>query len=102
LRAIELSGMPLDTLRQGFRAFSGRLTLAQRDDGKWTLSYCTGQYYPTEYRAAVCAVSAAALWDYYRDDFAHDPHKPERSPGDSIRMNFCRLFGRTMQQRWFD
>lgn len=49
-------------LKAAFRAFSGRLTW----DGK-KLSYCAGQYWPTEYRKAVCAVLSQALWDYYRD-----------------------------------
>ena len=48
------------------RAFSGRLTLTVRDDGAASVDYCVGQYFPTEYRAAVCAVCAAALWAYFR------------------------------------
>lgn len=30
------------------------------------IDYCTGQYWPTEYRRAVCAVLASALRDYQR------------------------------------
>mgnify|MGYP000943654692 CR=1 FL=1 len=45
-----------------FRAYSGRLTW---DGAK--LSYCTGQYYPTEYRRAAAAVLAALLWRRYDD-----------------------------------
>lgn len=33
-----------------------------------TVDYCTGQYFPTEYRRAVCAVLASALWDYTREN----------------------------------
>src|SRR5574343_177078 len=66
IRAVELSGITADMLREAFRAFSGRLTLTERD-GKPALEYCTGQYFPTEYRKAVCAVCAAALWSYKRD-----------------------------------
>lgn len=54
-----------DMLREGFRAYSGRLTLKETARGV-ELSYCTGQYFPTEYRKAVCAVLAAALWDWMR------------------------------------
>ena len=36
--------------------FSGRLTLTKREDGSVRVGYCTGQYWPTEYRAAVAAV----------------------------------------------
>lgn len=32
------------------------------------LDYCTGQYWPTEYRAAACAVLASVLWGWFRSD----------------------------------
>ena len=96
LNAVEHSGMTADELREGFRAYSGRLT--------WTgerLDYCTGQYWPTEYRRAACAVLAAALWDYHREDYATDA-RGEESKGDAIRRNFRRRFGRTIGNRWFN
>lgn len=43
---------------------SGRLTLS--DDGR--LDYCAGQYFPTEYRPAVCRLLAGLLWDYWREN----------------------------------
>jgi hypothetical protein len=104
LLAAELAlGMTGEQLAAAFpRAYSGRLTLAPHTKpGTWRLDYCTGQYWPTEYRAAVCAVLASALWDYYREDFAASA-KPGESPGDAIRRNFRRKFGATMQKRWFD
>lgn len=55
------SSIGAEQLRAAFRAFSGRLSW----DGT-ALRYCTGQYFPTEYRRAVCAVLASALWDYAR------------------------------------
>lgn len=56
-------------------AFSGRLTLkdirATYDDGsiyhKFSVYYCAGQYFPTEYRKAACAVLASALWYWARE-----------------------------------
>jgi hypothetical protein len=50
-----------DDLKAAFRAYSGRLS--------WNgerLDYCTGQYWPTEYRRAACAGLAAAQWGYLR------------------------------------
>lgn len=96
LRAVELSSMGTDTLLGAFRAFSGRLSW----DGK-RLDYCTGQYWPTEYRKAVCAVLAAALWDWYRADYAAAA-KPGESAGDAIRRQFRREYGRGLARRWFD
>jgi hypothetical protein len=29
--------------------------------------YTTGQYFPTEYRVAACALLATTVWDYFRD-----------------------------------
>lgn len=55
-------GIDAAALKEAFRAFSGRLTW----DGK-RMDYCTGQYFPTEYRKAACAVLASALWDYTRE-----------------------------------
>lgn len=46
-------------------SFSGRLKINQTPDGV-TLDYCTGQYFPTEYRRAVAAICAGALWDWVR------------------------------------
>jgi hypothetical protein len=74
-------------------AFAGRLSW----DGT-RLEYCIGQYWPTEYRNAVCAVLASALWDYFRRDIpATDP-----SPGATIRAKIRREFGLAIQRRWFD
>jgi hypothetical protein len=75
----------------GFRAFSGRLTLT---DGR--LEYCTGQYFPTEYRRAVCAVAASALWAAHRNDVTGE------KPGDQLRAKFRRIFGARLARRWFN
>ena len=100
LRAVEHSGITADQLREAFRAYSGRLAITETDKGI-RLDYCTGQYWPTEYRAAVCAVLASALWDYYRDDFAASA-KPGESAGDAVRRQFRREFGRGIANRWFN
>lgn len=49
-------------------AYSGRLTIEETESGSARIGYCTGQYFPTEYRRAVCAVLASALWDYWRNN----------------------------------
>lgn len=49
------------------RAYSGRLTITEPKPGRFALDYCTGQYFPTEYRPAVCAALSAALWEYARE-----------------------------------
>ena len=62
---VDHTKVPVPVLLESFRAYSGRLSLVCKN-GKFALEYCAGQYFPTEYRRAVCAVCAAALWDYTR------------------------------------
>ena len=80
-------------LKDAFRAHSGRLTW----DGS-RLDYCTGQYFPTEYRRAVCAVLARALWDYWRGCVPDTV----TNKGDHIRTKARRDLGRTIAARWFN
>lgn len=54
------------------RTFSGRLTLTKRDGGGIAIDYCTGQYWPTGYRAACAAV----LEQVSRDAYAHSCDAP--------------------------
>jgi hypothetical protein len=99
LSACELSdGVTADTLREGFRAYCGRLTWEEDGKGGGNLDYCCGQYWPTEYRKAACACLAAALWDAARAALPEGTDKP----GHALRAGFRRLFGRNMQARWFD
>jgi len=82
-----------DFLRQAFKsAYIGRLSL---NEHMRRLDYVTGQYFPTEYRAAVCAVLASAIWHHIRNQDAN-------STGDSIRKEARRIFGRGIASRWFN
>ena len=121
-----------DALKEAFRAYSGRLTVTTAAgtpvrfvEGEahphWsaTLDYCTGQYWPTEYRRAVCAVLASALWAYFRANlgtpngkkYTRDESGAEiaqcetydgRSPGDAIRHMARRELGNAIARRWFN
>lgn len=101
-------------------AFSGRLGLywvAGCSPPQIRLAYCTGQYFATEYRKAVCAVLASALWYYVREhcmprgDLARTTDHGESqvwhtaygwmSPGYWLRDHFRREFGRTIAARYF-
>ena len=44
-----------DLIEAAKQAFGGRLSITKTGD-KVTINYCTGQYFPTEYRKAVLAV----------------------------------------------
>ena len=103
-----------EDLLKAFSAYSGRLTIRE-ENGRAVLDYCTGQYWPTEYRKAACAVLASALWERKRGDMPskivqdgddYYPHanggKNLQRAGDWIRDSFKREFGRNIQQRWFN
>lgn len=110
LRAVELrdSITAEDLIAASARAFSGRLTIKVRADGAVGIDYCTGQYFPTEYRSAACAVLAAALWNYWRANMP-EPTKGKDggdlynglSAGDWIRRQAFREFGRGIASVWF-
>lgn len=79
-------------LLEASRAFSGRLQFVERD-GKVGIDYCTGQYFPTEYRNAACAVLARALWDYW---------SPTCQTADAIRKQARRELGCGIAATWFN
>ena len=88
--------LDLETLRGAFRAFSGRLTW----DGS-KLDYCTGQYWPTEYRAAACAVLRSALWDYWRADILALPEDPKMTVRERLLRNARLALSTGVYRRWF-
>lgn len=55
----------VDLLKYASENQNGRLQI-DIDTGR--VSYCTGQYFPTEYRAAACRFLAGAIWDYWRSE----------------------------------
>lgn len=116
-RAVELrDSITANDLGAAFsNAFSGRLVLRELAPvgsadvfvPGYALDYCTGQYFPTEYRKAACAVLASALWARKRTELP----KPEllgsywtyagKSAGDWLRASFRKEFGRGVASRWF-
>ena len=105
LRAVELrdSITADDIIKASKSAFSGRLSIVERDNGAISVDYCAGQYFPTEYRKAVCAVCASVLWDYMRDNygagFAQSAGRPVT--GSELRAQFRKEYGRGIASRWF-
>jgi len=70
------------------------LSLVDRGD-RVEVDYCTGQYFPTEYRRAACAVLASALWEYWRPAVYKD------GQGDKIRAIARRELSSRLARRWF-
>lgn len=75
-------------------ARGSRIAFVPEQDGPVRVEYCTGQYYPTEYRAAACRLLASLEWRRVAGNH------PEWST-DDIRAYARRTFGRGMAGRWF-
>lgn len=71
----------------------GRLTLTVNGD-KVRIDYVTGQYWPTEYRRAVCALMSSVIWVWLRENC-------EYRTGDDIRKAARRELGQSIANRWF-
>lgn len=94
LRQVQLrDSISESDVREGFRAYSGRLSIVEKGDGV-ACHYCAGQYFPTEYRNAACAVLASILWTYARTQC-------NCADGNAIRKWAKREFGRGIAVRWF-
>jgi hypothetical protein len=95
LRAIELrdSITAQNLIDAANSAFSGRLQFVEKGE-KVGVDYCTGQYFATEYRKAVCAVCASVLWSYWRAS--------GYSKGDAIRAQARKELGRAIASTWFN
>lgn len=84
------SEMILDAAR------SGRLSIVA--DGEVVrIDYCTGQYWPTEYRPAVCRLLSTVIWGWMRDNMPEG----QTNPGDHLRKKAAREFGQSIARRWF-
>ena len=100
LRAIELRDSI--TAADIIAAFNGRLTLGT-NKGKLCLDYCTGQYWPTEYRAAVARLAASLLWSYWRDSADCKRSTSTYLPAASAIRQLAKWeLGRGIASRWFN
>ena len=72
----------------------GRLTMVT-DGNKVSINYVTGQYWPTEYRRAVCSLMASVIWYWLRSNLG------DSCTGDDIRKAARRELGDSIARRWF-
>lgn len=86
-------GITVENILAATRVYSGRLQIKERDGGAAAVEYTTGQYFPTEYRNAACAVLSSALWDYAR---------AQGYDRNGIRKWARDEFGRGIANRWFN
>jgi hypothetical protein len=93
LRFVELrESITAEMLIEGTRSFSGRLQFTRDRKGNCVVDYCTGQYFPTEYRRAACCVLARTIQEYLF---------PDAKDNADIRQKAKREFGRAIATRYF-
>lgn len=81
-------------------ASGGRVDIEpySHDNGAgWRVSYCAGQYYCTEYRAAVARVLATAIWRAWRREIGDRPDCAAQ-----IRRRARQEFSRSVYQQYFN
>ena len=81
-----------DIIEASRRAFSGRLTI----NSDFTIDYCTGQYWPTEYRHTVACVLANVLWHYFSTNLG------DSANGNAIRKAAHCELGRSIASKYFN
>ncbi len=93
LRAVAWSNITADELIEAARG--SRITIRTDIPGELArIDYCTGQYYPTEYRAAVCRLLSSALWNYWREGLTDQSV-------DAIHRTARHALGFAIARRWF-
>lgn len=77
---------------------SGRLTM--NDAGN--LEYCTGQYFPTEYRPAANRMLANLIFASYRDEIESNTPNNVYKDGNEIRKAIKRRISRRIAKNYFN
>jgi hypothetical protein len=95
IRYIELHPT-IDAQRIIDAARGRRLTIKPAGES-FKIDYLTGQYWPTEYRAAVARVLSDAIWEYFRTDCLRD-----QTGADAIRTLARKELTAPIARRWFN
>jgi len=77
---------------------SGRLTMNEAGN----LEYCTGQYFPTEYRPAANRILANLIFASYRDEIEHNTPNNVYKDGNEIRKAIKRSISRRIAKNYFN
>jgi hypothetical protein len=96
LALIRLGSNLEEKLTEYLSKSSGRLTL---ENGK--LQYCTGQYFPTEYRPACNFVLRSLIWDSFRTETDSEGNYIYTT-GPEIRKAISRNLSRRVCKNYFN
>lgn len=83
-----------DFVKASDQVFSGRLQFDKRlDNGEYSVDYCIGQYFPTEYRLASCWLISRVIRNYWQECGYSYPE---------IKAKAKQVFGRGIASRYFN
>lgn len=77
---------------------SDRLTM----NAKGELEYCTGQYFPTEYRPAASRMLAQLIWNDFRNETEKNSPNPLYKDGNALRKAVRRNLSRRVAKNYFN
>lgn len=77
---------------------SGRLTMNEAGN----LEYCTGQYFPTEYRPSANRMLANLIFASYRDEIESNTPNNVYKDGNEIRKAIKRRISRRIAKNYFN
>ena len=67
------------------------------------IDYCTGQYFPTEYRGAACRVLARVIWRYFADSDTDQRYASVNvADAENVRRQVRSALGLRLARRWFN
>lgn len=106
IKVVPCHSVNQQSIYQARRATGGILEMPPADSWRITIDYCTGQYWPTEYRPAVCRLLSSVIWHWMRENAPVDAgpiiaHSNLQDVGGYIRKTAKRELGTSIARRWF-
>jgi hypothetical protein len=105
-----LASRRVDNLNEQLTKYLTETSDRLRINEKGQIEYCTGQYFPTEYRPAANRVLRSIIWDSYRDETIYIPEDdkigyvgtPVYKDGHEIRKAIRRNLSRRVGKLYFN
>lgn len=98
---LSLAFSRVDNLNEALTSYlqrsSNRLTI----NAEGNLEYCTGQYFPTEYRPAANSILRSIIWNNYSNELDGN-NEPVYKDGHEIRKAIKRRVSRRIARNYFN
>lgn len=97
-RRLESYSALSDAIRTHLEKSGDRLEISESGD---RLQYITGQYYPTEFRAAACRVLVSVIWNNFREE-KNSSGEYVYTDGHKIRKAIKQALRTRNAKSWFE